>query len=268
MAGPARPDVVVITGDLTEGGLDAEYRNLDHLLRKHLPMPVFVIPGNHDRRDNLREGLKHLPGVIADPHYVQYAVDDHPVRLIMLDTLVPGANHGELRPEQLDYLDRTLAMVPDKPKIVGMHHPPFACGIAHMDRINLRTRRHSRRSSPHGRSKGSSAATTGRSWGGFANHCVYRALGGIRSDDTVERSGAPSCSSRRLQLSTLDQFRRHRVAYRLVDDYPAWNFGYPGSQTLGSHIWCRSRGVASGAASYPRPQRARCSRHNGGPAIG
>jgi 3',5'-cyclic AMP phosphodiesterase CpdA len=133
-----RPDVVVITGDLTEGGLDAEYRNLDHLIRKHLPMPVFVIPGNHDQRDNLREGLKHLPGVIADPHFVQYAVDDHPVRLIMLDTLVQGANHGELRPEQLEYLDRTLAMVPDKPTIVGMHHPPFACGIAHMDRINLR----------------------------------------------------------------------------------------------------------------------------------
>src|SRR3954469_14132788 len=61
-----RPDVVLITGDLTECGLDAEYANLRALLRKWLPMPVFVIPGNHDRRDNLREGLKHLPGVTAD----------------------------------------------------------------------------------------------------------------------------------------------------------------------------------------------------------
>jgi 3',5'-cyclic-AMP phosphodiesterase len=133
-----RPDVVVITGDLTECGLDAEYANLNHLLRKFLPMPVFVIPGNHDRRGSLREGLKHLPGVTADPHYVQYAVDDYPVRLIMLDTLVPGAGHGELRPEQLDFLARSLAAAPDKPTIVAMHHPPFTCGIAHMDRINLR----------------------------------------------------------------------------------------------------------------------------------
>lgn len=135
----ARPDVVVITGDLTECGLDAEYANVARLLRKWLPMPVFVIPGNHDRREAFREGLRHLPGVTADPHYVQYAVDDHPVRLVMLDTLVSGAGHGELRAEQLEFLDRTLAAVPDKPTIVAMHHPPFVCGIAHMDRINLRT---------------------------------------------------------------------------------------------------------------------------------
>jgi len=133
-----RPDMVVITGDLTECGLDAEYANLNHLLHKFLPMPVFVIPGNHDRRGNLREGLKHLPGVTADRHYVQYAVDGYPVRLVMLDTVVPGAGHGELRADQLQFLDHTLAAVPDKPTIVAMHHPPFACGIAHMDRINLR----------------------------------------------------------------------------------------------------------------------------------
>jgi 3',5'-cyclic-AMP phosphodiesterase len=133
-----RPDVVVITGDLTECGLDAEYANLARLLRKWLPMPVFVIPGNHDRRTSFREGLRHLPGVIADPHYVQYAVEDYAVRLVMLDTLVPGAGHGELRAEQLEFLDRTLAAAPDKPTIVAMHHPPFVCGIAHMDRINLR----------------------------------------------------------------------------------------------------------------------------------
>lgn len=132
------PDMVVITGDLTECGLDAEYTNLARLLRKWLPMPVFVIPGNHDRRGNFREGLKHLPGVTADPHYVQYAVEDHAVRLVMLDTLVPGAGHGELHAGQLEFLDRTLAAVPGKPTIVAMHHPPFVCGIAHMDRINLR----------------------------------------------------------------------------------------------------------------------------------
>ena len=132
------PDVVLITGDLTENGLPAEYANLTALLRQHLTMPVYVIPGNHDRRDNFRRELAHLPGVISDPTYVQYAVDDHKVRLVMLDTVVFGHGHGELRDEQLTWLDRTLATAPDKPTIVGMHHPPFVCGIAHMDRINLR----------------------------------------------------------------------------------------------------------------------------------
>jgi 3',5'-cyclic-AMP phosphodiesterase len=133
-----RPDAILLTGDLTECGLDAEYANLARMIRRFLPpLPVFVIPGNHDRREKLREGLSHLSNVTADPVYVQYAVDDFPVRLVMLDTVVPGAGHGELRAEQLQWLDRTLAQVPGKPTLIGMHHPPFACGIAHMDKIRL-----------------------------------------------------------------------------------------------------------------------------------
>ena len=88
------PDVVIITGDLTESGLEAEYANLSAILGRTLAVPVYVVPGNHDQRENLRAGLAHLPGVTADPYFVQYAVEDYPVRLVMLDTLVPGANHG------------------------------------------------------------------------------------------------------------------------------------------------------------------------------
>ena len=115
-----RPDVVLITGDLTECGLDAEYANLKAILERTLSMPVFVIPGNHDRRDNFRQGLGHLPGVLSDPVFVQYTVEDYPVRLVMLDTLVPGANHGALSAEQLDWLDRTLAAQPSKPTLIGI----------------------------------------------------------------------------------------------------------------------------------------------------
>ena len=55
-----RPDIVMITGDLTECGLDAEYANLARLLRKWLPMPVFVIPAiTIDAL--IPRGLGHLP---------------------------------------------------------------------------------------------------------------------------------------------------------------------------------------------------------------
>jgi 3',5'-cyclic AMP phosphodiesterase CpdA len=131
------PDVVILSGDLTECGLPAEYANLAALIARYLTMPVYVIPGNHDRRENLRAALGHLPGVTVDPRYVQYAVDEHPVRLVLLDTVVPGFGHGELRADQLAWLDRTLAAAPDKPTMIAMHHPPFTCGIGHMDRINL-----------------------------------------------------------------------------------------------------------------------------------
>jgi 3',5'-cyclic-AMP phosphodiesterase len=132
------PDVVIITGDLTECGLEAEYANLSAILARTLSMPVYVIPGNHDQRENLRQGLAHLPGVIADPDFVQYAVEDFPVRLVMLDTLVPGAAHGDLSGARLEWLDRTLAAQPARPTLVGMHHPPFVTGIPHMDKIALR----------------------------------------------------------------------------------------------------------------------------------
>ncbi|HET7883140.1 MAG TPA: phosphodiesterase [Acetobacteraceae bacterium] len=133
-----RPDVVLLTGDLTDGGLDAEYANVKRLLRILEPLPVFVIPGNHDRRDRMRAALSHLPGVTSDPEFVQFVLDDYPVRIVMLDTLVPGQTHGELGPARLDFLARTLAAAPDKSTLVAMHHPPFACGMPHMDRIALR----------------------------------------------------------------------------------------------------------------------------------
>jgi 3',5'-cyclic AMP phosphodiesterase CpdA len=132
-----RPDVVMLTGDLTENGLVAEYANLAAIIGSTLLTPVYVIPGNHDQRDNLRAGLAHLPGVASDAEFVQYAIEDYPVRMVMLDTLVPGEAHGEQSPEQLQWLDRTLAAEPSKPTLVGMHHPPFPTGVAHMDRIGL-----------------------------------------------------------------------------------------------------------------------------------
>src|ERR1051325_5290155 len=63
-----RPDAVVITGDLTDTGSPAEYAHVAELIqRHHLPAPVYVIPGNHDQRENLRRVLAHLPGVAIDP---------------------------------------------------------------------------------------------------------------------------------------------------------------------------------------------------------
>lgn len=132
-----RPNVVLITGDAADCGLAAEYANLTAMLHRTLDRPVFLVPGNHDHRENFRIGLADFPLVTEHPSYVQYAVEDYPVRLVMLDTLVPGAGHGILAPEQLAWLDRTLSTQPGKPTLIGMHHPPFRCGIEHMDKINL-----------------------------------------------------------------------------------------------------------------------------------
>ena len=134
-----RPDAVLVTGDLVEGGADAAYAYLLALFRRHLSVPVYVIPGNHDQREPMRRVLAGMPGLSScDGRYIQYVVDDLPVRLVMLDTLVPGHNYGELCSERLDFLDRSLAAAPDRPTVIAMHHPPFDCGIGFMDQDRLR----------------------------------------------------------------------------------------------------------------------------------
>jgi 3',5'-cyclic AMP phosphodiesterase CpdA len=42
-----------------------------------------------------------------------------------------------LLPETLVQLDTALGTAPDRPAMVMLHHPPFACGIEHMDQIRL-----------------------------------------------------------------------------------------------------------------------------------
>jgi Icc protein len=133
-----RPDVVVVSGDVTECGRPEEYAMAAEMFRHYLTMPVFVVPGNHDRRENFRAGLAHMPGVTQHPDFVQYAVEDYPVRLVMLDSVVPQAGHGLLCADRLAFLDETLSAQPYKPTMLVLHHPPMLTGAAGMDGIFLR----------------------------------------------------------------------------------------------------------------------------------
>ncbi len=134
-----KPDAIVVTGDLTDNGLTSEYAVLTGILRRESRgLPVYLIPGNHDRREVLKAEMAASPGVTTDPDFVQFVVDDLPVRVVMLDTVVPGEGYGILCEHRLAWLEATLSAAPDKPTMIAMHHPPFVCGIAHMDAINLR----------------------------------------------------------------------------------------------------------------------------------
>jgi 3',5'-cyclic AMP phosphodiesterase CpdA len=131
-----RPDVVILTGDATDCGLEEEFEILVRLLAR-LPMPVYAVPGNHDRREPMRRALG-AGGYLPEAGPLDYVIETRPVRLIGLDSLVPGESHGALAPETLGFLDTALAAEPGVPAVVFLHHPPFACGIGHMDGIRLR----------------------------------------------------------------------------------------------------------------------------------
>lgn len=131
-----QPDAIVLTGDLADTPNAQEYAGVQRLVDR-LSAPVYVVPGNHDSTLLMREILTDV-GPIAEgsASKMHYAVDIGAVRLVALDTSVPGAPHGKLGADQLAWLDRTLS-ASDRPTLIAMHHPPAATGIRHMDRIGL-----------------------------------------------------------------------------------------------------------------------------------
>ena len=95
LALPQVPDVVIATGDLVDFGTEAEYRLLRGLLAP-LTMPLYLLPGNHDAREGLRAVFDDHAYLRQWTPFVQYAIDDHPLRIVALDTVVPGERRGAL----------------------------------------------------------------------------------------------------------------------------------------------------------------------------
>ncbi len=124
-----RPDCLLATGDLTEHGDEASYRRLESALRD-LPFPVHYALGNHDLRGNFQTVFPDAPS--ADG-FVQYAIEDGPVRCLVLDTLDEGRHGGAFCAVRARWLADRLNEQPDRPTLIILHHPPAQVGIAWMD---------------------------------------------------------------------------------------------------------------------------------------
>ena len=132
---PQQPHAVVITGDLTDFGRAAEYEHLRELLEP-LPMPVYLMPGNHDDREQLRRSFTDHT-YLGDSGFVQFSVAVNDLQVIALDTVDTGSSAGFLCPDRLAWLAQELRWHAGKPVVVAMHHPPFQTLIGHMDAIGL-----------------------------------------------------------------------------------------------------------------------------------
>jgi 3',5'-cyclic AMP phosphodiesterase CpdA len=130
-----RPDVLAVTGDVADHGLDHEYAEAVKVLSAW-EGPLVVCPGNHDVRvPYVAAFLDGAPGKADRAHTIGG------VRFLMLDSLVDAVDgerqdHGILGPDTLAWLDAQLA-ADDTPTIVCLHHPPVELGIALMDPIML-----------------------------------------------------------------------------------------------------------------------------------
>ena len=126
---PDRPDLLLLTGDLTEHGDDASFAALAQALSA-LPFPVWPIAGNHDRR----AGLAHVfPQVPQDGGFLHYAIEADDLRILMLDSTEDGRHGGAFGAARRDWLRGELTAHRQRPTIIVLHHPPFVSGIDWMD---------------------------------------------------------------------------------------------------------------------------------------
>lgn len=126
----AGADAVVVTGDLADHGAAAEYAQFAAAMPADRPWLATV--GNHDVREQARACLR--PGASGP---LDAVLDIAGLRVIGLDSLVEGADHGRLDPTSLEFAATALDRSPG-PAVIALHHPPVAVGHEFMDELGLR----------------------------------------------------------------------------------------------------------------------------------
>ncbi|MDR2481733.1 MAG: metallophosphoesterase [Spirochaetaceae bacterium] len=129
-----QPDMYVVSGDLADFGRLEAYERLNDMLNE-LPRPVYVLPGNHDDRDNLHKVFKDKAPVQSDIFpFVCYEIpSDGDLKLLVCDTHVSHQHWGTFSAEAEAWLKARLETYKDKPVLVFTHHVPFRTNLDKMD---------------------------------------------------------------------------------------------------------------------------------------
>jgi 3',5'-cyclic-AMP phosphodiesterase len=133
-----RPDAIVFTGDLTDLGEAEAYAALRESVEpvaERLGAPLVWVAGNHDERPALRRGLLDLEPT-EEP--VTGVWDLAGLRLVVLDSTVPGWHHGDLDDGQLAWLREVLSEPAPLGTILALHHPPLPSHVPFFDILELR----------------------------------------------------------------------------------------------------------------------------------
>lgn len=124
------PDVVVVTGDVADHGLDAEYIQARSVFDQ-LRAPVVFLPGNHDQRGPFRSFLagdaeQHAASTAVDPEPpINQMIELSSARLALCDSTIPGRDDGYLSDATLTWLTEIVASTtPETALFVCFHHPP------------------------------------------------------------------------------------------------------------------------------------------------
>lgn len=124
---PTPPQALVFTGDLADEAEPAAYAKIREIVEpvaEALGAEVVWVMGNHDEREPYARELfgQDVTGAGAPQDRVH---DVAGLRIVALDTSVPGWHHGELSDDQLAWLADVLAEPAPHGTLLAMHHPPI-----------------------------------------------------------------------------------------------------------------------------------------------
>jgi 3',5'-cyclic AMP phosphodiesterase CpdA len=133
-------DAIVVTGDIADHGLPAEYEQARTIFSSSR-YPLFPCPGNHDARAAYRttllgeDGPAQLDraggGPVNRVHHTAGAL------FALCDSTIPGRDDGYLADETISWLDGVLAAHPGVPALLCFHHPPVPLHSPDVDSIRL-----------------------------------------------------------------------------------------------------------------------------------
>nr|WP_304506154.1 phosphodiesterase [Diaminobutyricimonas sp. LJ205] len=124
-ASDGRPEAIIFTGDLADRGEADAYARLRAIVEpaaERLGAQVIWVMGNHDDRASFR---LQLFGELPTTEPIDRVYNVGGLRVITLDSTVPGYHHGEISEDQLDWLAQVLATPAPHGTLLAMHHPPI-----------------------------------------------------------------------------------------------------------------------------------------------
>ncbi|MDP5227607.1 MULTISPECIES: phosphodiesterase [Arthrobacter] len=134
----ARPEAIVFTGDLADTGEEEAYQRLRAVVEPAaaaIGAQVIWVMGNHDTRTPFRRFLLDSE---AGEESVDMVYDVNGLRIIALDSTVPGEHHGEISDEQLAWLKDVLSTPAAHGTMIALHHPPVPSLLDPIRMVELR----------------------------------------------------------------------------------------------------------------------------------
>ena len=122
-----QPDAVIFTGDTVQHGQPEEYSRLRELLAP-LKVPVYLVPGNRDDKNEMRAAFSDYAYLPATGEFLHYTIEDYDIRLVAIDSTLAGERKGRFCEKRQAWLDKTLSEQPDRLTLLFIHHPPFDIG--------------------------------------------------------------------------------------------------------------------------------------------